>query len=227
VHDGQSEFSTLGRPVSWRATVKRRRFSNDFNSRLHSPTAFHILERSLIEEAYLAAYGSFTYENIYVASFPSDKERFTTADQASIGIWFNGVAVIHDRGMAGVTISADEDFIELGLEEANVELDLLRNSPLSVVMRTVGPLAFSALALYPMAVAGESLANVKTATVSARTVGGAEDKCKVVVPPDLEVIADGIGFKRWKQHCKVGKKVEQGADVKPTSRLKHRPKGHK
>jgi hypothetical protein len=78
-----------------------------------------------------------------------------------------------------------------------------------------------------MAVAGESLANVKTATVSARTVGGAEDKCKVVVPPDLEVIADGIGFKRWKQHCKVGKKVEQGADVKPTSRLKHRPKGHK
>jgi hypothetical protein len=227
VHDGQTEFSTLGRPVRWMATTKRRRFSNDLNSRLHSPTAFHVLERSLFEEVYLAAYGSFTYDDIYVASFPSDKEWFTTADQAAIGIWFNGVAVIHDRKMSGQSIPEAEDFIELGLEDANVELELLRNSPLSIVVRTVGPLAFSALALYPMAANGHPLSDVKTATVSAKTVGGAPDKCKVVVPADLSEIAQGLGFRRWDQHCRVGKKVKDGADVKSTSRLKQRPKGHK
>ena len=95
VKDGDSEFVTVGRSVKWRTVVKRSRFSSDLNKSLHAPTAIHLIGRSHKEALYVAAYGSFTYDDIYVASFPTEKERLTTTDQARIGVWFNALAVIH------------------------------------------------------------------------------------------------------------------------------------
>ncbi len=225
VMDGTAEFSTWGRPISWRTTTaKRSRFTVEMNSRLHAPAAFHLLEASFLEEVYLAAYGSFNYDNIYVASFPSDKERFTTTDQASIGVWFNGVSVIYQREVNGGSIGDEEGFIDLGLEESGVELELMHNSPLSVIMRTVGPLAFSALALYPMAVQGLPLSSLQNVSVSAKAVAGAVDKCNVIIPPELAQIARGSGHGRWLTNCRIGKRVKEGATVKPTGHLKTPPK---
>lgn len=224
---GNSELTTWGRAINWIETVKRRRFSFELNSRLHAPTAFHVIEKSFREEIYLASYKSFTYEGIYVATFPSEKEKFTTTDQALIGLWFNGISVIHQHGIDKDTIPADHSFIDLGLEEIGVDLDLVRNSPISAILRTLGPLAFSALALYPMAAEGAPLSNLKNVTVRTKTVAGADNNCDVVIPADLQQIAKGLGFGRWNDSCRVGKRIENGATLRSTSRLKTPPKATK
>ena len=119
-----------------------------------------------------------------------------------------------------------EDFgiYELGVEESGVDLELTKNSPWTTVIRTVGPLAFSASAMYSMAVEGRPLSEVKKAVVSAKTVAGAIDKCKVVIPADMQAIAKGYGHGRWDAQCRLGKKVETGATIRPTASLKPRSK---
>jgi hypothetical protein len=214
VEGKRDAFETWGRAITWKIIASRDRFTHALNRSLANANAFHTLEQKYREELYLAAYASFTYDNIYVASFPSEKERFTTTDQANIGIWFNGIAVIHDRAAANGTINEDKDFYELGLEESAADLELAQNSPWTVIMRTIGPLAFSTQAIYPLAAAGEPLNSLRGVTVSARTVGAAVDKCKVTVPPDMEDIANGSGLARWRVACKVVKRVADGATVR-------------
>lgn len=229
VEDNEDVFTTWGRRLSWRTVNARRsRFSGDLNKRLHAPTAFHVLERSFIEEVYLAAYGSFTYDNVYVASFQSEKETFTTADQANIGIWFNAVTVVYDREGPGRTgVDSRDTFVELGLEENGVELDLVRNSPLSVVLRTIGPLAFSVAALYATEAEGVTKSQLHHVSISAKAVADAVDKCAVEVPPDLEQIVKGLGHGRYDASCRVQARVQQGALVHSAAHLKSGPRKHK
>lgn len=218
------ELTTWGRSVKWLDVLQRKVFTLDLNSRLHAPTAFHIIESSFKEEIYLAAYKSFTYDDIYVASFPSKKEKFTTTDQALIGLWFNGISVIHQYGTGGAAIPDGKDFYELGLEEIGVDLDLVRNSPISVILRTIGPLAFSALALYPLAAEGATLTDLKDITITTKHVAGATKNCEVIVPADLQRIVKGLGHGRWDHSCRVGKRIDEGATVKPTASLKNHQK---
>ncbi|WP_147420656.1 hypothetical protein [Sphingomonas sp. PP-CC-1A-547] len=220
VEDGENHYDTWGREITWKRTVTRRRFSNTLNKSLHAPTAFHLIEALSREEVYLAAYGSFTYDDIYVASFPSEKEKFTTTDQATIGIWFNSLAIIHEAGITNSPLNKGDGIFELGIDEADVELELIRNSPWTAVLRTVGPLAFSALAIYPLAVEGKPLSHLKNATVSAKPVAGAIDKCAVVIPTDMQEIAKGYGHGRWDASCRLGKKVSTGATLRSTAHLK-------
>jgi hypothetical protein len=220
VQDGDSTFNTWGRSVRWRATVKRQRFTHDLNTKLHNPSAFHLLPASVKEEIYLAAYGSFTYDDIYVALFPSEKERLSSTDQANIGIWFNAISVIYQREHSNNAVGVNDRFIELGLEEGLMELELVRNSPWSIMARTIGPMAFTAAALYATASEGKPLSSLDNMTVSAKTVAGAVDKCKVEIPPELAEIAKGLGHGRWDTSCKVQKRIQKGATVRPTGRLK-------
>jgi hypothetical protein len=220
-------FKTWGRRMEWRVRSRKTRFSIELVNSIHSSNAMHLLPNSSREEIYLAAYQSFTFKGLYVATFPTGKEHFTTTDQATVGIWFNGLAVIHDRIAANRPINDNDDFYALGLEPSSADFDLQRNSPISAIFRTIGPLAFTALATYPLAVEGAPLTDLNTVTVSAKTVGSAVDHCKVIIPADLADVARGFGHGRWATQCKLGERVQKHTTLDSRSRLKPRPKGTK
>lgn len=210
---------TYGRSVRWLGRVDKNKLSANLVKSLHSSTAFHLLPNSVYEEVYLSAYGTFTYDGIYVAKFETDKETFTPTDYANIGALFNGLAVVHDLAAAHKT--SDQEFLELAmLSDNSATMDLRRNSPISVIMRSVGPLAFTAAVMFSASADGRTPSELQNIQVSARTVGHAADVCKITVPPDVASAADGFGLGRWKTYCRVQTNVEGGAAVRSPAHLK-------
>lgn len=217
------EYETFGRRIKWLAKVDKNKLATKLVDSLHSSTAFHVLPKSEFEEAYNYAYGTFTYDGIYVAKFETDKETFTPTDYANIGALFNGLAVVHDMAIERTKI--DEDFLELAmLSDSSATMELRRNSPLSVIVRTIGPLAFTTAVFYSASAEGRAATDLQNVSVSARTVGQASDICRIDVPPDVAAAADGFGLRRWKSYCKVQTNVERGASVRSPARLKNAKK---
>lgn len=214
------DYITYGRRVKWLSRVYRNQLSSELLKSIHSPTAFHVLKRSWHEEIYVSAYGTFTYDDIYVAKFQSEKETFSAQDWGNIGLLFNGFSVVHDH--VAVSDQVDENFYELALsEESSATIELRRNSPLSVIVRTVGPLAFSAAVMFSGAAEGKSADQLQNVKVTARRVGDAGNKCKIEVPPDVAAAAIGLGKGHFDTFCRVRKRVEEEAMVKSPARLKN------
>ena len=214
---------TFGRRVRWVCRVDKNKLSPKLVSSLHSSTAFHLLPESVHEEVYIHSYGTFTYNGIYVAKFETDKETFTPTDYANIGALFNGLAVIHDQ--AKENIKSEEEFLELAmLSDNSATMELRRNSPISVLIRTVGPLAFTTAVIFSASADGREPRDLQNVQISARTIGHATDICKIDVPPDVASAADGFGLSRWKTYCRVQSNVRKGATVRSPARLK---KSHK
>ncbi len=89
-----------------------------------------------------------------------------------------------------------------------------------MVVRTVGPLAFSAAIMFSAAAEGRPLKDLRNITVTARQVGSATDRCPIEIPPDTSALATGLGVSRFKTYCSAQKKLEQEANVKSPARLK-------
>lgn len=217
------KFETYGRSIKWLTRLYRTQLSPSILKSLHSPTAFHLLNRSWNEEIYVSAYGTFIYGSSYVAKFPSEKEVFSAQDHANIGVLFNGLSVAHDRSLALPETAGQSgpDFFELAVfEESSVTIQLVRNSPISVIVKTVGPLAISAAIMFAAAAEGRTAAEMQNVQVTARRVGDAADRCTMEVPRDVAAAAIGLGMKRYETFCRVRAKVEEEARVKSPARLK-------
>lgn len=230
--DGDGSYSYVGRRVRWRARQEKREFTRDVIDSLHSQAAFHTIKRSLREEIYALAYENFILGDLYVATFRTSKEQFTTSDSAVVSVWFNALAAVYAANEEGHPHSvANQSFSELGLLRSNEaetgELAIDIASPGSVLLQTTGVFALAVMALFPLMQLDAATIAQQPVVVRIHTVGSATDQCALQVSKAVNEIADTLAVRRLQEACKVGTRAREEATLHTKARLKSQPEKHK
>ena len=90
--DGDAVSEYAGRRVKWLPSKEKREFHEKVIKSLHSSAAFHSIAKSARQEIYEVAYQNFILEDLFVATFQTTKQQFTTSDNAIVSVWFNALA---------------------------------------------------------------------------------------------------------------------------------------
>lgn len=221
--DGTSIFA--GRAVQWRAVIEKRHIEPKLLDRLHTPIAFFVIEPSLREQLYELAFESYVYKDVYVSTFRTSKERFTSADNLIASIWFNGLAATRnavEQGQ-GDTI-ASQHFVSVALlptgAENQNELELNINSPGTILVRSAGVFAFALMALSPLSAPQAQSVADGNVRITLRPVGGANPNCAVQVEAAVAEYVRSLGPTQLLEACEFGRKTRQDASLKTRVRLK-------
>ena len=223
VRDGDDQFVVPGRLIAWhrRGKLQKRDLSVELIKALHSPSAFHPIANSLREEVYRAAYENFVFGGIFVSTFTTSKEHFTTADLAAVSIWFNALAATRDSLERGEALGKT-GYLELGMSptgDAHGDMAININSPGTVALRSLGAFALVMMSLFPLAKASVSVAEAKSANVTVKTVGSATSDCSLQIEQSIASYVGALGADRWKEACVLAKRASTDATLSTHARL--------
>lgn len=229
--DGDATYRYIGRRVRWRARQEKREFSRDVIDSLHSQSAFHTIKRSLRDEIYELAYENFIVGDLYVATFKTTKQQFTTSDSAVVSVWFNALAAVYAANEDGApTRIANQSFSELGLlrsnEQETGELAIDIASPGSVLLQTKGVFALTVMAFFPLMQLPAAAIAGKPVAVRMHTVGSATDACALKVSKAVNEIADTLSVTRLQEACNVGTRAKEEATLHTKAHLKSTAEKH-
>lgn len=214
----------LGRRVKWLGRQAKRLFSDQLIGLLHSQTAFFDIGKRNYEAIYEIAYENFTVGDLYVASFKTTKQHFTSRDNLMVSVWFEALSAIRDAVEAEKTDGLkDRSFYEIAFaatpSDAS-ELSININSPGEFVLRSAKEFALVAMALFTLASAQPSLADARTAHVEAKVVGNANTECLGKVDESVRRYIDALGAKGWQEACKMAVAARDSATLQTEARLK-------
>jgi hypothetical protein len=227
--DSNDETYTYhGRRVKWVGEIEKRRLTDELISQLHSLAAFFDLGRSRYEEIYDKAFDDYVFNELFVATFRTSKNIFTSKDNLLSSLWFELIEVLEE---------AREDHVELAFDniyELAVESDIAEDdrNDLSIYVQSPGwfrwrspkiePLV--AIALFAMAIANVPYAEAQTATVTAQVVRQADSQCLGEVNEAVRTYLELLGKNRWEQACKLATKARDQATLRTNATLKFEPK---
>lgn len=227
--DGGEVSEYVGRRVKWLPSKEKREFHERVIKSLHSSAAFHTIAKSARQEIYEVAYQNFILEDLFVATFQTTKQQFTTSDNAIVSVWFNALAATFSaqEGDPGSSI-ADKSFAELGLlqsaESQRGELSIYIASPGSVLLHSAGVFALATMALFPLMELDAATLAASPIAVKLHTVGGAGKECELVVSKAAEGIIQTLSVKRLQAACETAMRARDEATLGTRARLKKPPK---
>lgn len=223
--DGDVEYRYYGRRVKWVGEIEKRRLSDELIGQLHSQAAFFDIGVSNYEEVYDKAFDDYVYDDLFVATFRTSKNVFTSKDNLLSSIWFELVEVLEEARENGEQLTIDSIY-ELAVES---EIDEDDRNDLSIYVQspgwfrwrsiTIEPLA--AIALFAMATANVPYTEAKEATVSAHVVRQADDQCLGEVDETVREYLELLGKDRWEQACKLAVKAQTQATLRANAGLKN------
>lgn len=218
-------YTYYGRRVKWVAEIEKRRLSDDLISQLHSLAAFFDLGRSRYEEIYDKAFDDYVYDELFVSTFRTSKNVFTSKDNLLSSLWFELIEVLEEARENDDELTVDSIY-ELAVDS---EIDEDDRNDLSIYVQSPGwfrwrsqkiePLA--AIALFAMATANVPYAEAKEATVSAQVVRQADDQCLGEVDEAVKRYLELLGKARWEQACKLAVKAQSQATLRANATLKN------
>jgi hypothetical protein len=226
--DSNGETVTyVGRRVKWLGRQPKRLFSDEMIGLLHSQTAFFDIGKRNYEAIYEIAYENFTAGDLYVASFKTTKQHFTSRDNLIVSVWFEALAAIRDAVERGETDALqDLSFYQIalaaGASEAS-ELSININSPGEFILKSTREFALVAMALFTLATAHPTAAAAQTAHVEAKIVGNASTECLGKVDESVRRYVEALGAKGWREACKMAVEARDSATLKTEARLKNPP----
>lgn len=228
--DGEIVSRYAGRRVKWLPSKEKREFNETVIKSLHSAAAFHTIAKSARQEIYEVAYQNFILEDLFVATFQTSKQQFTTSDNAVVSVWFNALAATYSAEVGDPESSiANKSFSELGLlkstESQRGELSIDIASPGSVLLHSSGVFALATMALYPLmlAVSATALA-ASPIQVKLHVVGGAGRECELHVSQAAEGIIKTLSVRRLQDACETAIRAREEATLHTRARLKKPPK---
>jgi hypothetical protein len=229
--DIDTNYRYYGRRVAWVGEIEKRKLSDALISQLHSQAAFFDLGRSHYEEIYDRAFDDYVYDELFVATFRTSKNIFTSKDSLLSSLWFELIEVLEEARDGHEELAIDNIY-ELAVESDINEDD--RND-LSIYVQSPGwfrwrsqksePLA--AIALFAMATANVPYAEAKKVTVSAQVIRQADSECLGDVNASVRAYLELLGKDRWEQACKLATKAKDQATLRSNATLKNEPKNAK
>lgn len=218
----------MGRRVRWLGQQPKRLFSEDLIKVLHSQTAFFDIGRQFYETMYEIAYENFTYKGIFVASFETTKQKFTSRDNLLVSVWFEALAAIRDAVDSDNPAAVrDKNFFDIAVSakaSAESELSININSPGEFVLRSTKEFALVAMTIFALAVAQPTAAEAKTAVVHAKVVGNASKECLGTIDESVRRYIEALGAKGWREACKAAVEARDSATLKTDGHLYIKPK---
>lgn len=223
--DGGETSEYAGRRVKWLPSKEKREFHEKVIKSLHSSAAFHTISKSTRQEIYEVAYQNFILENLFVATFHTTKQQFTTSDNAIVSVWFNALAATYSAREGDPESSiAGKSFAELGLlrseESQRGELSIDIASPGSVLLHSAGVFALATMALFPLMELDAATLAASPIAVKLHTVGGAGKECELVVSKAAEGIIQTLSVRRLQDACETAMRARHEATLATSARLK-------
>lgn len=229
--DGENLHTYIGRRVKWLPSKEKREFDEEVIASLHSSTAFHIIKPSVRQEFYEVAYKNFIIGDLYVATFQTDKQHFTTSDNAVVSVWFNALAAAYSATGAEAVSLANKSFSDLGLlrsaEAERGELSIDIASPGSVLLHSAGVFALATMALYPAMEVSAAELHKRPIVVHVHTVGRADASCALQIGKAAEEIVKTLAIKRLQDACKIRARAQVEATLHTAAHLKNSKSGRK
>lgn len=230
--DGDDVSDYAGRRVKWLPSKEKREFHERVIKSLHSSAAFHTIARSARQEIYEVAYQNFILDHLFVATFQTTKQQFTTSDNAIVSVWFNALAATFSaqEGHPNSSI-VNKTFADLGLvrsaESQRGELSIDIASPGSVLLHSMGVFSLAAMALYPLMQLDAATLAASPIAVKLHTVGAAGKECELKVSKAAEGIIQTLSVRRLQDACETAVRARNEATLDTKARLKNPPKGSK
>ncbi len=214
----------VGRRVKWLPSKEKREFHEDVIKSLHSTSAFHTIHKNVRREIYEVAYGNFVVDDLYVATFKTTKQQFTTSDNAVVSVWFNALAAAYSANVGDAAVAiAGKSFSDLGLirsaEAERGELSIDIASPGSVLLHSAGVFALAAMALFPMMQLDAAVIAATPITVHVHTVGSATGSCALNIAKAAHGIAQTLSVTRLQHACEIGQRALSEATLHTAARL--------
>ncbi len=221
-------YMYYGRRLKWVGEIEKRRLGDELISQLHSLAAFFDLGRSRYEEIYDKAFDDYVYDGLFVSTFRTSKNVFTSKDNLLSSLWFELIEVLEEARENGEDLAV-ENIYELAVDS---EIDEDDRNDLSIYVQSPGwfrwrsqkiePLA--AIALFAMATSNVPYAEAKEASVRAQIVRKADDQCLGDVDQTVKRYLELLGKDRWEQACKLAVKAQSQATLKANATLKNSEK---
>ena len=222
--DGEATFTYVGRRVRWLAARQKRFFSQAVIDLLHAQTAFFSFPRSHHEEIYRITYENFVYGDVFVSTFETTKQHFTSDDNFSVSLWFKSMSSLrHVVETDGEKRLAKKSFYDLALlptpDTQQDELSININSPGHFLLRSAGQFALVVMSLFILAMASPDAAFGGDVVVQAKVVGNANPECLVELSHKTRVYLETLGLERWETACNVAVKAREEATLETAGRL--------
>lgn len=217
------------RRVRWLAQMAKRSLPLPILDALEHPNAIYLLERSLREDIYQAAYGNFTLGlEQFSARFDVKEQTFTVDDELQLQAFFKFVAVntrILESGTKARIQRIGQSTFQNGADYVP-SLQTNINSPgeLSLFCKRITPLV--AAALFAIAVDigpdgfGEAFAGEVTLRNSKSTVEA--DPCVARVEEQVRTQLQMLGLDGWPEACEIARGVHQRTQVRSPAKAAQR-----
>jgi hypothetical protein len=214
----------MGRRVRWLGRQPKRLFPEELIQLLHSQTAFFDIGRRFYETMYEIAYENFTFGDVFVASFKTSKQHFTSRDNLIVSVWFEALSAIRDAVESGDTdFLKNSSFFEIAVAaqaSTESELSININSPGEFILRSTKEFALVAMTIFAMAVAQPTAADAQNVHVNAKVVGSASTECLGKIDESVKRYIEALGAKGWREACKTAVEARDSATLKTEAHLK-------
>lgn len=221
--DGQV-LTYMARRVRWLGRQPKRLFTDELIGLLHSQTAFFDIGRRFYETMYEIAYENFTFGDVFVASFKTSKQHFTSRDNLIVSVWFEALSAIRDAVESGNTdFLKDSTFFQIAVAakaSTESELSININSPGEFILRSTREFALVAMTIFAMAVAQPTAADAQNVHVQAKVVGSASTECLGKIDESVKRYIEALGAKGWREACKTAVEARDSATLKTEAHLK-------
>jgi hypothetical protein len=220
----------LGRKVTWLKTVSQDALPAPLFRLLVSPAAFFPLNEAFYPLLYRLIFDSFVHDGVYVSTFRTSKDIFTSKDNLLTSLWFELIEVLGQASEQGASLSGSiyDLAVQSDIEEAERnDLSILVQSPGWFRLRalTVEPLV--AIALFTLATAGTPYDEAVAAQTTATTVRPTSTGCLSAVDESVRQYIELLGKDRWDASCELAVKANERATLDTNASLKHRKKSAK
>ncbi len=239
--DNPAEFETItipemweretvpARRVKWLATPVRGECSIELQRRFPSPNTVRMLDRELRAEIYSMAYGSYSIEDSYTATFDVTSADFTSIDDYRLQQLINAIAAMSEvlgaPGANNITKTGTWDDIIAHLTDKNyipdLAVDISSPGTLKLTCRKAVPFVIQALIALTLlgADAVWEAAQAQQLTVQ-NSQAPAGDACSADVAKEVLEQLNMMGYARWQQMCKQAEALRKGTGLKEQSTAK-------
>ncbi|MDY8110033.1 hypothetical protein U0C82_12875 [Fulvimarina sp. 2208YS6-2-32] len=206
------QFGLVGIPVRWVGKLPKQSLPASSLEALKKPTALFAVGPQQRDKIYAAAYGNYTYKDLYVSSFATLSERYGSFEELIFQSFVNSVALNTQRIDLGrddvVSLSAAAAFLiengEIELGDYGLDLNININSPgiISLISSKITPIV--AVTIFTLAVlhGGQAFTEIAAGQlIIGNSSAEPGDPCAALVHQQTYAQIQLLGWDKWVPEC--------------------------